>query len=162
MNQKINKDKLPYRNKSSAVIIDGENNFLLVQLHSYNDDNWNFCGGGIEEGEDEQQALLRELEEELGINDFEIVKKSNYSKQYDWPDWMIAGDIEKGKKNIYRGQEEAYFLVKFTGNKDEIKIKPDELRAAKWIKYEQLEDHLNFDRHKNIVEDVIDVLIKEL
>lgn len=159
MDKKINKDKLPYRKKSSAVIVDDENNFLLVQLHSYNEDNWNFCGGGIEEGEDEEKALLRELEEELGTNDLEIIKKSDYKKQYDWPDWMIAGDIEKGKKNIYRGQEESYFLVKFTGDKDDMNIQEEELRAVKWVTYDELKDHLTFDRHKNIVEDVINGLI---
>lgn len=159
MDQKINKDNLSYRKKSSAVVVDSENNFLLVQLHSYKEDNWNFCGGGIEDGEDEEKALLRELGEELGTSDFEIVKKSDYKKQYDWPDWMIAGDIEKGKPNIYRGQEEAYFLVKFTGNKEDIKIQEDELRAVRWVKYDQLKDHLTFDRHKNIVEEVIDELI---
>ena len=162
MSQKVNKDKLPYRKKSSAVIVDDQNDLLLVQLHSYNDDNWNFCGGGIEEGEDEEKALLRELEEELGTSDFEIIKKSAHKKQYDWPDWMIEGDIKKGKPKIYRGQEESYFLVKFRGNRDDIKIQEDELRAIKWMKYDQLKDHLTFDRHKNIVEHVIDSLIKEL
>lgn len=155
----LDKNKLPYRKKSSAVIVDDENNFLLVQLHSYKDDNWNFCGGGIEEGEDEEKALLRELQEELDSSDFKIVKKSDHTKFYDWPDWMIIGDIEKGKTNIYRGQEESYFLVKFTGNKEDIKIQEDELRAVKWVKYDQLKDHLTFDRHENIVEEVIDGLI---
>lgn len=67
---------LGYRDKSLGIIIDKDKNFLLVQLHSYSENDWNFPGGGIEQGEEPEKALLRGLGEELGTDKFKIVAKS--------------------------------------------------------------------------------------
>jgi 8-oxo-dGTP pyrophosphatase MutT (NUDIX family) len=50
-----------YRKKSIAVIFNDKNKFLVDQLVSYGENDWNFSGGGIEKGETEEQGLLREL-----------------------------------------------------------------------------------------------------
>ena len=56
-----------------ALVLDEQGRTLLVQ---FRDDNgqvwWATPGGGIDEGEDVQAALRRELAEELGLDDFEL------------------------------------------------------------------------------------------
>jgi double-stranded uracil-DNA glycosylase len=56
-----------------ALVLDEEGRTLLVQ---FRDDNgqvwWATPGGGIDEGEDVESALRRELAEELGLDDFEL------------------------------------------------------------------------------------------
>jgi TDG/mug DNA glycosylase family protein len=56
-----------------ALVVDEEGRTLLVQ---FRDDNgqvwWATPGGGIDEGEDIESALRRELAEELGLDDFEL------------------------------------------------------------------------------------------
>ncbi|OGM31519.1 hypothetical protein A2803_02170 [Candidatus Woesebacteria bacterium RIFCSPHIGHO2_01_FULL_44_21] len=132
--------QLGYRRKTAGVIIDKESNYLIVQLTDYSEDHWNFSGGGIEEGESEEQTILRELKEELGTDKFEIINKSRSAISYDWPAHVVTNwFIKRGKS--HRGQEVRYFLVKFIGEKEDIKPDPEEIRYVKWVEYKELESH---------------------
>ena len=63
-------NKLPYRKAVTGYIVDKKNNFLLIQNLEYKKNHWRPPGGGIDEGEDPESALLRELKEELGTDKF--------------------------------------------------------------------------------------------
>lgn len=63
---------LPQRQNVRAAIVDEQDRILLLR---YGDDYghwWVTPGGGREEGETDEQTLRRELEEEVGLVDFEI------------------------------------------------------------------------------------------
>ncbi len=132
-----------FRQRISAVVMDKNENFLIVQLTSYGENDWNFSGGGIEEGEKPEEAVLRELKEEFGTDKFEVVKRSEYKAVYDWPNWLIASDIIN-KRKIFRGQEVTFFLIKFFGQKKDVKPDPKELRKVKWVKYSDIKKYFNF------------------
>ncbi|OGM30237.1 hypothetical protein A2630_03370 [Candidatus Woesebacteria bacterium RIFCSPHIGHO2_01_FULL_44_10] len=136
------KGSLNYRKKVAAVVIDGKGNFLIVNLKTYSEKDWNFPGGGIDPGETEEEALLRELTEELGTNQFQIVKKSKQTLKYDFPDFMLAR-ILKDRGETWKGQIIRFFLVMFTGEKD-ILPNENEIRRIKWVKYRQLKEHFLF------------------
>lgn len=147
---------MKFRQRTSAVVKDNKDNFLIVQLVKYGENDWNFSGGGIEEGEKPEKAVLRELREELGTDKFELVKRSEYKEVYDWPNWLIAGDISN-KKNIYRGQEATFFLVKFLGQREDIKLDPNELRKVKWVKYDDIKNYFNFPRQVGLTDRLLDL-----
>lgn len=57
-----------------------KNKFLLLHRAS-NWVGWEFCKGAIEEGESKEQALAREINEETGIADFEVLEKLDSTYQ---------------------------------------------------------------------------------
>lgn len=158
----LKSNSLGYRDKSLGIIVDKDRNFLLVQLNSYGENDWNFPGGGIEDGETPEEALLRELYEELGSKKFKTISKSKKQIEYDWPDFIIVKDIKKRNGKTFRGQRQNIFLVEFTGDKKDIKPDSVEIRHTKWVTKEELPNYLNFPNQKEIFDEVIKELLPKL
>jgi len=133
----IDKKTLDYRKSTIAVIVDKNNKILLIQKQSYPDNGWDFPGGGAEEGETDEQAIMRELKEELGTDKFELIKKSRENNQYDWPDEVIEKKFEE-KGKTWRGQKRSQFLVKFLGEEGDVRIQEDEIRKFRWVEVDEL------------------------
>jgi len=143
MSLKITREKYPYRQAALGIVINDNKQFLIIQKLSYQENEWSFAGGGIEENETPKQALLRELEEELGSKKFEVIAESKTPYSYEWPDEAILRQYQKTGK-LYRGAQIKYFLVKFFGDKEELKLQDDELKLIKWVTPQQLPNHLIF------------------
>ena len=109
---KIKRENYPYRQAVISVIIDDNNLFLVIQKLSYKDNEWNFAGGGIEDNESPREAISRELQEELGVNNFKIMAENKIQYKYEWPEEVIIKRFQK-KGELYRGQQIRYFLIKF-------------------------------------------------
>lgn len=129
----INRNNLKYRQSTLAVIVNNDNKILLTQKKNYQENEWDFPGGGIEKNETDDQTILRELKEELGTDKFLIIKKSTRRDKYEWTDKEIEEKILKKGKS-FRGQERSQFLVKFRGTTSDINIQQDELKKVKWVK----------------------------
>ena len=92
--------------------------------------------GGVDKGEDFLKAAFRELEEETSIKSVELIKELEGTITYELPNRLL-GIIWKGK---YRGQRQKWFLMRFTGDDNEINIntKNPEFIDWKWINAEDL------------------------
>ena len=55
-----------------AVVLDPDDRVLLVRFEWPDKTVWAPPGGGLETGESDEQALVRELAEECGLRDFEV------------------------------------------------------------------------------------------
>ena len=137
-------NSFPYRMGVHAIVLDGNNNILLVQKQRYGDNQWDFPGGGVENGEKLKDAVLRELKEELGSNTFEIIKESPFIDRFEWPTEDQQRGYDKHGK-WWRGQEKHQFITKFTGNKDELIIQEKEIKKIIWVPYSKLKSHLIFE-----------------
>ncbi len=67
---------------------------------------WQFPQGGIDEDEKVEEALFRELEEELGTSEATIIAEYPQWISYDFPQKIAE------KMTPYKGQRQRYFLLK--------------------------------------------------
>ena len=100
----------------AAIIIDGEKVFATQRGYGEFKDGWEFPGGKVEEGETLQEALVREIKEEL---DTEIeVGELLDTVEYDYPKFHLSMDcfickIKSGEL-VLKEHEAAKWLTKET------------------------------------------------
>lgn len=102
---------------------------------------WQMPQGGIDRGEAPDIAAYRELEEETGVTALhaQIIGRAAEPIRYDLPDHLI-GKIWGGK---YRGQEQEWFLMRFSGSDEHINLSahdPAEFCEWRWVEPETLPD----------------------
>jgi putative (di)nucleoside polyphosphate hydrolase len=98
---------------------------------------WQLPQGGIDESEDPAAAVFRELEEEIGTANAEILAEHPDWLTYDLPAKLI-GVALKGK---YRGQKQKWFALRFLGSDAEIDLSHDpdpEFDAWRWAALSEL------------------------
>jgi len=83
---------------------------------------WQMPQGGIDKGEDPQAAAIRELYEETGIRNVDVIAETPGWLRYDLPD-SVVGKALGGK---YCGQEQKWFLMRFLGDDAEINLVPSQ------------------------------------
>lgn len=107
---------------------------------------WQMPQGGIDAGEEPRDAALRELGEEIGTANAEIVAELDEWIDYDLPDHLI-GKLWKGK---YRGQTQKWFAMRFLGDDSEIDLDTEEpeFSSWRWVPLDELESlAVPFKRH---------------
>lgn len=131
-----------YRKGVSALIINKKSEFLLVNLNSFEEQFFAIPGGGVEEGESLEDAVYREVREELGINaqSLELIGKGNMPLQFTFKTPKIN---KEGKE--YIGSERYFFGFKFNGDDSEIQLQKEEVRKYKWVPFADLGKYLLFD-----------------
>lgn len=90
--------------KNVAIVVVNAEGLILAAERSDVPGAWQLPQGGIDEGEDEETAMFRELEEEIGTREVDILERLPEVIRYDWPESLY----DRG----YRGQEQTYFLVR--------------------------------------------------
>jgi len=98
---------------------------------------WQFPQGGIDEGETTKEALFRELEEEIGTKDVEIIAEYPSWVSYEFP------PIIAQKMYPYDGQKQKYYLVKLKkGAKININTKVPEFSEYKFVPTKSIYDYI--------------------
>lgn len=97
----VSKGNIKERNTIRAIIENDKHQLLMVYSKLF--DDYTFPGGGIMDYETHEEALKRELKEEIGAEDVEIIKPCGTTKE------MRYGI--KGSDNVYM-QTSIYYQCK--------------------------------------------------
>ena len=127
---------LPLRNGVGIVVLNKENKIFVAKRIDNPKNFWQMPQGGVNKGEKLLSAALRELEEETGIKEVELIEEIDGTMTYELPPHLL-GIIWKGK---YKGQKQKWFLMRYLGNDRDINIKTEkpEFLEWKWIDLELL------------------------
>ena len=122
---------LPMRNGVGAVVLNKNNKVFVGKRIDNPGKFWQMPQGGVDDGEKYFDAMKRELFEETGIKNIEIIKQLEKMYQYNLPENLV-GIIWKGK---YSGQKQKWFITKFKGDDSEINLgnATPEFIEWKWI-----------------------------
>ncbi|MFZ9659743.1 MAG: RNA pyrophosphohydrolase [Arcobacteraceae bacterium] len=102
-------------------------------------DAWQFPQGGIDGDETPEQALYRELKEEIGTDEVEIIAEYPGWVSYDFP-LSVAKNMAP-----FDGQTQKYYLVKLKkGAKVNINTELPEFGEFKFVKRANLNEYITF------------------
>lgn len=107
-----------YRPGVGIVLFNAEGNIFVARRIDQSQRGWQMPQGGIEPGEIPRDAALRELREEIGTDDVEILAESRLWLRYDLPTALI-GHAWGGR---WRGQQQKWFAMRFHGQESEINL----------------------------------------
>jgi putative (di)nucleoside polyphosphate hydrolase len=124
---------LPYRPCVGVVLINSDGLIFAGQRIDNPVPAWQMPQGGIDADEKPRAAALRELWEETGVTGdlVEFIAKTPGWVTYDLPPELL-GKVWKGK---FRGQRQKWFLFRFLGRDDQIRIETEhpEFSCWRWI-----------------------------
>ena len=126
-----------YRSGVGVMLLDARNQVFVGQRVGH-EGAWQMPQGGIEPGEAPFIAALRELREEIGTDDVELLAASEGWLRYDLPP-DLAGRAWDGR---WRGQQQKWFAMRFRGSDADINIATEhpEFSAWRWIPATQAAD----------------------
>ena len=78
--------------------------------------NWQFPQGGVDEGEDLEDAARRELQEEAGVRSASLLGRTE-----DWVAYDFPADAAPNRKG-WKGQKQIWFALRFDGDEREIDL----------------------------------------
>lgn len=134
----MSKSDLPYRPCVGIMLVNADNQVFVARRIDQRVEAWQMPQGGIDAGEDPETAVFREMKEEIGTDNAEILAVTEGWINYDLPDDLV-GKVWKGR---YRGQTQKWFVLRFNGDDSEIDIATEhpEFDAWRWASFADLAD----------------------
>jgi putative (di)nucleoside polyphosphate hydrolase len=127
-------DREGFRPNVGIILLNTQNEVWWgkrVREHS-----WQFPQGGIKFGETPEQAMFRELEEEVGLRSehVRVIGRTRDWLRYEVPDHFIKREI----RGHYRGQKQIWFLLRMVGRDCDVNLRMTdhpEFDAWRWHDY---------------------------
>jgi putative (di)nucleoside polyphosphate hydrolase len=127
-------DREGYRPNVGIILCNAKNEVFWgkrIREHS-----WQFPQGGIKRGESPEQAMYRELHEEVGLRPehVRILGRTRDWLRYDVP----AQWIRREWRDTYKGQKQIWFLLRLTGRDNDVSLRASshpEFDAWRWNAY---------------------------
>lgn len=127
-------DNAGYRLNVGIILVNTSGRVFWGKRHGQ--DAWQFPQGGMQQNETPEDALFRELHEEIGLekNDVEILGVTKRWLKYKLPKQYLR----HGTKPLVIGQKQKWFLLKLTTSEQKIRLdlsSSPEFDSWRWIDY---------------------------
>ena len=127
-------DREGYRPNVGIILCNARNQVFWAKR--INQHAWQFPQGGIKPGESPEQAMYRELNEEVGLHPchVRVLGRTREWLRYDVPSHWARRDC----RSHYRGQKQIWFLLRLTGRDCDVCLRASshpEFDAWRWNEY---------------------------
>lgn len=121
----------PLRRGVGIMLINSESLVFIGQRCDVSNEAWQMPQGGIDPGETPRAAALRELQEEIGTDNVDVIVGTRDWLSYELPPELL----ERMPNPRWRGQTQQWFLMRFRGADDEINVATEhpEFSAWRWV-----------------------------
>ena len=129
--------RLPYRPCAGIMLLNKYGKVFVARRIDTDIEAWQMPQGGIDDGEDPLDAAMRELEEETGVTDINVLGEYDGWLSYDLPG-ELYGKVWKGK---FGGQIMKWYVMRYNGEDHDINIETEhaEFSTWKWAEMSYLE-----------------------
>jgi putative (di)nucleoside polyphosphate hydrolase len=129
-------DDANYRPGVGIVLLNACNEVFVGRRIDLPKDAWQMPQGGIKRGESPRQAALRELREEIGSDNVEVLAESKGWLLYDVPAALAA----QAWGGPWRGQRQKWLVMLFKGQDSDINLATEhpEFNSWRWVPGQEL------------------------
>jgi putative (di)nucleoside polyphosphate hydrolase len=127
-------DREGFRPNVGIILLNSRNQvFWGKRLRTH---SWQFPQGGIKYGESPEQAMFRELHEEVGLKPEHV---RILARTRDWLRYEVPENfIRKDARGHYKGQKQIWFLLRLVGRDSDLDLRATdhpEFDAWRWNEY---------------------------
>lgn len=127
-------DEQGFRANVGIILIDAESQVLIAGRRGRS--GWQFPQGGVRHQESTEQAMYRELREEIGLgpDDVEVIAVTRDWLRYRLPKRYVRG----GHRPVCIGQKQRWFLLQLTSPTDKLRLDATdepEFDRVRWVDY---------------------------
>lgn len=140
-------DREGYRPNVGIVLVNQHNEVFWGKR--IGEHSWQFPQGGIKKGETPEQAMFRELQEEIGLRPEHV---RILGRTRDWLRYEVPRQwVRREWRETYKGQKQIWFLLRLVGRDTDVSLRATEhpeFDAWRWSEYWiPLESVIEFKRN---------------
>ncbi len=121
-------DSRPYRPCVGIMLVNRQNEVFIARRIDAPGYQWQMPQGGIDNNESPREAAFREMKEEIGTNNAEIIGECPEWYSYDLPG-KLSRQVWKGQ---YRGQTQKWFAFRYLGQDSDINLCTEIPEFSEW------------------------------
>jgi len=139
-------DREGYRPNVGIILTNAKNQVFWGKR--IRQDAWQFPQGGIQHGETPEQAMYRELHEEVGLKSCHV---QILGRTRDWMRYEVPQSwVKRETRGNYKGQKQIWFLLRLVGRDCDVSLRATghpEFDAWRWNDYwVELDSVIEFKR----------------
>ena len=157
-------DREGYRHNVGIILVNPRGKLFWARRIGEN--SWQFPQGGIRANETPEQALFRELAEEVGLSpeDVEVIGSTR-----DWLRYRLPKRyLHRRRKPLCIGQKQRWFLLKLIGQEERVRLdaseKP-EFDHWRWVDHEApVNEVVSFKRrvYQRALDELMPLILQQL